>query len=184
MLKEGLHFIHELVDIFELSVDGSKPYIGNLVEFSQGGHHLFTDPCALDLFDAQAYEPLFYGVCNSFEGLHADRPFFTGLFQSGQYLCSFEGLPPAVFLDDHRDDIFHAFVGGETLCAFEAFTPAAYRIAFPACPRVDYFVFYISTERTLHTQNLKGYNFDDFLYCCLLLFAVYRELLAEDVYPP
>ena len=33
MFKEGLHFVHQFVDVLELSVDGGKSDKGDLIEF-------------------------------------------------------------------------------------------------------------------------------------------------------
>ena len=49
LLGQGFDFVHELIDVLELSIHGGESHIGDLVELRQLLHDFFADDRAVDL---------------------------------------------------------------------------------------------------------------------------------------
>src|SRR6476469_7698743 len=81
LLGQGSQLVHELVDVFELPVDGRKAHVCHLIELMQFLHQLLTHDPALNLRLAHLLNALLDPVRHGLNGRRADRPLLTGFFQ-------------------------------------------------------------------------------------------------------
>ena len=79
-LCQALQLVHELGDVFELSLHGRKSNVGDLVQLMQFLHHFFPDDPAFDLRLTHLLNMLFNAIGHGLNGTDADRAFFASLF--------------------------------------------------------------------------------------------------------
>ena len=102
--KEIFQFIHEFVDIFELSVDRGKPDIGDPVQAMEFFHHLFADLRTPDLPLPLLLEMEFDTVDDLLNDVDADRPLLAGLLQTVEDLETIERFSSSILFDRPRGE--------------------------------------------------------------------------------
>lgn len=153
LLSQRFQFVHELVDVLELPIDGGKSDIGDLVQLVQLLHDFFPHDPTFNLRFAHLLNPFFYPIGDGFDSPGADRPLFARFLHSGEDLGAVERLASAVFFHDDGQNFLDAFVGGVAAFTAKTLAPAADDLAFLGHARIDDFVFEFITERTFHRRR-------------------------------
>src|SRR5438309_7015252 len=147
--KQALQFIHKFPHVFEVEVDGSKPYIGYFVQSLQTGHEQLANLAGGTFALGRIVNESLDLVHEGFEPRGRHGTLFARLQQSLQYLLAVKAFPPAILFDDHIGNLIDPFVGRETASALEAFPAAADQIASAALARIDDLVVAKRTKGTL-----------------------------------
>ncbi len=148
--KQVFEFGHEVVDVFELAVDRSEPYVGYVIEFVQLVHDTFAYHRRRDLFFSRLLELPFQFVYELFQGVDTDVAFFTRLLQSRENLVPRKRLPPAVLLNQDDGRLFNPLIRSETSFTTEAFATPAHRVSFLGHPRIDNLIVDAAAIRAFH----------------------------------
>ena len=118
LLCQGFDFVHELVDVFELAIHRCESDIGDLIELRELLHHFFADSGALDFGFTHILNAFFDAIGDGFDGGGADRPFFTGFFETGENFRCGRTAPDGRLSSRPRAGFFDTFVRG--IAAFAA----------------------------------------------------------------
>lgn len=148
--QELFQLVHELLDVFELSVNGGKPDVGHAVELMELLHHLLADLGTSDLPLALLLKVELDPVDDLLEKVHADRSLFAGLFQSVEDLQTVKGFPSTILLDHGRKGFLGPLAGGKAFVTTQAFPAATDRFFILRQTRIDNLAVAMAAKRTLH----------------------------------
>ncbi len=151
--EEVLQFVHKLMDIFELAVNGGKTDIGDSIETMQFFHHLLSDLGAFDLPLPPLLEIRFDSVHALLDDIDADRPLFAGLLQAIEDFHPIEGFSATILFNDQRKGIFGPLTGGESFLAFEAFPPAPDRLLVFGQTGINNLALWMMAEGAFHRSS-------------------------------
>src|SRR5262245_23544685 len=149
-VEQVFQLAHELADVAEVTIHGSKTHVSDLVETLELVHHQLADFVRPHLFLGTFLQRRFDLVGHALDGGNADGPLLTRLQQAGDQLLSLESLAGTVLLDHHVRDLVDPLVAGESSSAAETLAPSTDDLAFLALARVDNLVAEMCAERALH----------------------------------
>src|ERR1039458_2460324 len=124
-LQQILQFRHELLDVFEVEIDGGKPYIRDFVIAAQAVHDELADFAGLALALGRLNDEGLGFIDDLFQLADGNGPLLAGAHQAVEHFLAVKTLAPSVFFYHHVRDFVDALVGGEALFALEAFAAAA-----------------------------------------------------------
>jgi hypothetical protein len=84
--EQGLHLIHQIVDVLELMIHRREAYICDFIEPFELGHYLLAYPGALYLLYAEADKSLFDILDYGLELVRLDRSLLAGYMEALFYL--------------------------------------------------------------------------------------------------
>ena len=146
-------FDHELADVFERAVHRSEAHIGHRIGVVELAHERFADHRTDDFFFAALLQRPLDAVGDRFDGVDADRPFFTGALETVDDLDPVIAFAPAVFLDHQRHHLLDPLVGREAPGAALALAPAPHHVAVLAQSRIDDSILGLVAKGTFHSVN-------------------------------
>lgn len=152
-VDDGLGFVDQFFQRFELAVDAGKSHISHLIDASQPLGHGFADGGAGRFAIVLAENLFLYFVDNPPKFAFRHRPFETGAFEAGINLVSIPRQAPAVAFDDGEFlGFLDALVGGKALPAIQAFPPPTNGRSAFAGARIDHLqaLFVGITEWAMH----------------------------------
>src|SRR6266487_657256 len=148
---QTLELIEESLLVLKIPVDRREPHIGDLIDFPQALHQVFSYFCSRYLTVRGVADLRFDPVDHLRQLRHTHRALLTGLQETYQNLLPIEFLAPSVLLNDHVRDFVDPLIRGEPALASQAFPPAADGVAFLSLSGIHDFILQVIAKRTLHS---------------------------------
>ena len=157
-----IEFVHERIDVFEFTVNGSKANIGDFVDALELLHRELADIDGSHLAVERILEHSLNLADCLFELFHIDRALFARFEHAVEKLVSVKNLARLVLFDDDYRHGLDYLIGRKTLAAADTFAAAAYSLALVGRTRVDDLALFKTTERTLQSYHSILLIFLDF----------------------
>lgn len=141
----------EVVERFEVRVDGRESQVGDLVEVAERAENDATDIVRVDVGGSRRAHGLFHLARKNGEVIAGDRPSLAGLPHPGYDLFAGEGFRRAGAFDD---DEGRRLSGREPAFARGTFPPAPDRLPVIERTGVDDSGISVVAERTVHPFTL------------------------------
>lgn len=150
---EGLDFLNELADIFELPVDRNVTDVGNRIDAVQLVHYFGSDVGRRDFVQVVPVEFAKDIVDRTTDDIHRDLSFFARLHETAKKLFAIDCLTGPVAFDHAEFGSFDLFISGEAGSAIEALPSTADRGAVLGGTGIDHLVLVATTLNTAHREN-------------------------------
>ena len=150
--QQGFEFFQEVVDVFELAVDGGEADVGDFVDFVELLHDEFADDFGGNFAFVFVIDEFVEFGDDFFLCLGRHGTFFAGFADSGKDFASVVGLAVSALLDDEGRYFFDLFVSRVAPLAFRAFAPAADNASVIHRPGVDDFVVVVFAVGAVHNS--------------------------------
>ncbi len=148
--QQVFEFGHEFLDVFEVEIDGGKPYIGDFVVATQAVHDELANFAGLALALGGLDDKSLGFVDDLLELADGHGALLAGAHQAVEHFLAVKTLAASVFLYHHVRDFVDTLVGGEALFALQAFAAAADGIRFLAFARIHDFVIFKPAKGAFH----------------------------------
>ena len=115
----GLDFIelvHERIDVFEFTVNGSKANIGDFVDLLELIHGISADECGRHFAVERVFAGAFQSRLRCAPVFQAVRGVFAGAQKAVQQLVAVKASRDLSFYNDHRHSL-NDFIGRKAFCA-------------------------------------------------------------------
>lgn len=150
LLQHCLQFIHESIDVFEFTIDGSKSHVCDFVQVLQLIHHDLTDHATGNFLILHAEDLILYLVHKIGQLRCTDGTLVAGTENAGLDLLPVIGLTIVILLDDDQGNRLNLFIGGKSLSTFVTFPSAADGIVILSRSGIDHAGIFLITIGTLH----------------------------------
>ena len=151
--EDVFELIHKFLDIFKLSINGSKADISHSIQPMEFVHHLLPDFRAPHLSLPSLLKMELDAVYDLLNQVDADRPLLAGPLETIEDLNAIESLSSPILLDDQRQGILCPLAGRKSLLATQTFPPPADRLFILAKAGIDHFTLRVTAERTFHNDS-------------------------------
>ena len=148
--KEILQFIHELLDILELSIDRGEADIGYPIQPVEFLHHSLPDFGTLHLSIPFFLKIKLDAVDNLLNHVDADRPLFAGLFQAIEDFDAIESLSSSILFDHQWKGILGPLACGKSLLTTETLPPPPNGLLILPEAGIDDFTLRVTAKRAFH----------------------------------
>src|SRR5208337_158683 len=151
-LEQVLQFGHEFLHVFEVEIDGRKPYISDFVVAAETVHDQLADFAGLAFTLGGLNDEGLGFIDDLFEFADGHGALLAGAHQPVEHFLTVKTLASAVFLYHHVRNFVDALVGGEALLALQAFAAAADGVRLLALARIHDLVIFKPAEGTFHGE--------------------------------
>ena len=163
-IQNLLQFVHKSVDVLELPVYGSKPYISHRLQLLQLIHNDLADDRAWNLLLLPVEDLCLHRIHQIINLVGRNRTLMAGPQHAGLTLGTVILLPDIILLDNNQRYRLHLLIGGEALAAFIAQPSTADGIIIICRSGINHPRIIAAAKGTLHMRFLPFlYNFQLYL---------------------